>query len=587
MNSDALADAQFVMRHMLSAPRVLSALPAYAGIDGDLIDQVTEAAHEFASGVLAPLNASGDREGCRLVDGRVTTPAGFAHAWKQFVDAGWPLIAADPEDGGQGLPHVIAAVLHEAVAGANPGWDMFFSILHGGYACLRAHGSEELKSRYLRELAAGRSLVTMAMTEAHAGSDLGLARTRAIPAADGSVRLSGTKIFISGGDHDLTEQIVHLVLARLPDAPAGSRGLSLFLVPKVLPDGSRNSVVVERIEEKMGLHGSPTCTLRFDEARGWMVGEAGRGLNAMFVMMNAARIVVGLQAVGSAAAALATAEAYAAERVQGGVAIARHAAVQRLLAHTRAWTEGGRMLALWTALRLDESNEHPDQDERRIALGEVSLLTPIVKALLSEQAFAGANAALQVLGGHGYIREWGIEQRVRDLRVATLYEGTNEIQAMDLWQRKLAVDAGHALDGLLARLRNGIESPHGAEVAAASARLVGCVKTLAEADVPPGLVAPPMLKACGLVVIAALWARADDAARAASDAAFTRRKQATAKLWFAQVMPEFEALMLQLESIGRHPSEHAHVTAVAGGRVPESRSSEPLQGEPHAIDRHH
>jgi alkylation response protein AidB-like acyl-CoA dehydrogenase len=568
MSQDALRDTRFVLQQLLQAPAVLAGLPAFAEVDAELIDQVAEAAHDFADGLLAPLNAAGDREGCRLVDGDVHAPTGFAWAWSEFVEGGWPLLACHPEDGGQGLPHVVDAVLHEAISAANPGWGMYFGILHGGYACLRAHGSEELKARYLGDLASGKSLVTMALTEPQAGSDLGGCRTRATPHEDGSVRVEGTKIFISGGDHDLTHQIVHLVLARLPDAPAGSRGLSLFLVPKWLPDGARNAVVVERLEEKMGLHASPTCVLRFDGATGWLVGEPGRGLNAMFVMMNAARINVGLQGVGAAAAALAQAQDYAAERAQGGAPILRHAPVQRLLAHTRAWTEGGRMLALWTALRLDEAHAHPEAAERERALREASLLTPIVKALLTAQGFDSVSDALQVFGGHGYVGEWGIEQRLRDLRVSMLYEGTNEIQALDLWQRKLLPDHAQTLARWLARLLDGVDSPWAATASQAAERLLTGLRGAMDDDTPAGLAAPAALRACGLVLLGVLWARADAAVAQAAPDDFTRRKRATAAVFFTQLLPELEALLAQLDALRRDPVEAAALLAQAAG-VPE------------------
>ena len=560
--TDALRDTRFILRHLLHADRVYAGLPVHEAVDADLIDQVCEAAYEFTRGVLAPLNASGDREGCVLrADGQVRTPTGFPAAWRAFVQAGWPGLACHPDDGGQGLPRTLDAVLHEAVAAANPAWGMFFGILHGGYACLRAHGSDELKQRYLAAIASGETLVTMALTEAQAGSDLGQVRTRAEPQADGSVRITGTKIFISGGDHDLTPQIVHLVLARLPEAPSGSKGLSLFLVPKLLADGRRNMVTVERLEEKMGLHGSPTCVLRFDDARGWPVGEPNRGLAAMFVMMNSARINVGLQGVGAAAAALAQAEAYAAERVQGaGLAIVRHAPVQRLLARTRAWTEGGRMLALWTALRLDVAHAHPDVGERGRALREVSVATPVVKALLTEQGVAGVSDCLQVYGGHGYVSEWGIEQRLRDLRVATLYEGTNEIQALDLLQRKIAPDRGAALRELLDSL------PGGEGVAlAVTQRLLDAVEALVAAQVPAGLAAPVLLRAVGLVLLARLWAGADAAAREEGDEHLASRKQATAAVYFQQILPELDGLLVQLHALARDPAVHARAQAVAAG----------------------
>lgn len=557
MTEDALRDTRFVLHHLLHADQVLQSLPAHADTDLALIDSVCEAAQAFTQGVLAPLNASGDSEGCTLREGEVRAPAGFAAAWRAFVDAGWPALACDPGDGGQGLPQVVEAVLHEAVSAANPGWGMFFGILHGGYACLRAHGSEELKARYLADIASGEALVTMALTEAQAGSDLGLVRSRAEPQSDGSVRVAGTKIFISGGDHDLTEQIVHLVLARLPDAPPGSRGLSLFLVPKRLPDGTRNAVFVERLEEKMGLHGSPTCVLRFDGATGWRVGEPGRGLAAMFVMMNAARINVGLQGVGAAAAALAQAEAYAADRVQGGRAIREHAPVQRLLARTRAWTEGGRMLALWTALRLDVAQGHPDAEVRDQALREASVATPVIKALLTEQGVAGVHDALQVFGGHGYVREWGVEQRLRDLRVAMLYEGTNEIQAVDLLQRKVAPDGGAALRSLLAAL-----PPGDGRADVGEQRLLAALDELLRADVPAPLAAPLVLRATGLVLLARLWSAAH-AAAAAEAGAFAQRKRATADVFFQQVLPELDALLAQLAAMTRDPQAHARAQADA------------------------
>ena len=561
--TQALRDTRFVLHHLLHADRAYAGLPAYEAVDAELIDQVCEAVHEFTQGVLAPLNAAGDRAGSVLqADGQVRTPPGFPAAWQAFVQAGWPALACHPDDGGQGLPHTLEAVLHEAVSAANPGWGTFFGILHGGYACLRAHGSELLKQRYLGDMASGQALVTMALTEPQAGSDLSLVRTRAEPQADGSARLTGTKIFISGGDHDLTPQIVHLVLARLPDAPPGSKGLSLFLVPKWLPDGTRNPVTVERLEEKMGLHASPTCVLRFDGATGWLASEPERGLAAMFVMMNSARITVGLQGVGTAAAALAQAEAYAAERVQGGRAILEHAPVQRLLARTRAWTEGGRMLALWTALRLDVAHAHPQAGERERALREVSVATPVVKALLTEQGFAGVSDCLQVYGGHGYVREWGIEQRLRDLRVAMLYEGTNEIQALDLLQRKIAPDRGAALRELLDTLD---ALPGGVGLArAVMVRLLDTVDALLAAEVPAGLAAPVLLRAVGVVLLARLWGGAE-AAASEEDAPFAQRKRATAAVYFQQVVPELEGLLAQLQALAREPGSHAQALACSAG----------------------
>jgi alkylation response protein AidB-like acyl-CoA dehydrogenase len=333
-------------------------------------------------------------------------------------------------------------------------------LLHGAYECIRHHASAELKARYASKIATGEWLATMCLTEPHAGSDLGLARTRGSVQADGSYRVSGTKIFISGGEHDLTDNIIHLVLGRLPDAPAGPKGLSLFLVPKVLPNGKRNTAHCDRIEEKMGLHGSPTCVMRFDEATGWLIGEPGRGLNAMFVMMNAARLHVALQGIGLLDAAWQKADAYARERRQMRAPGARtsaeaadliidHPAVQRTLDTQRAWVDACRVLAYRTGLELDIARHHASPERRAAANRWCSLVTPVLKAMCTHQAFHGASACLQVFGGHGYVKEWGIEQIVRDSRVAMIYEGTNEIQAIDLLVRKVLPDGGAALNALM------------------------------------------------------------------------------------------------------------------------------------------
>ena len=351
-------------------------------------------------------------------------------------------------------------MLYENLSAANHGWTMAPGLLHGAYECIRHHASPALKGRYLQKLASGEWLATMCLTEPHAGSDLGLCRTKAVPLPDGRYALSGTKIFISGGEHDLTDNIVHLVLARLPDSPPGPKGLSLFLVPKFYEDGSRSAVVCERIEEKMGLHGSPTCVMRFDEATAWIVGEPGKGLNAMFVMMNAARLHVGLQGIGLLDAAWQKADAYAKERRQmrapGGSSrageadlIEAHPAVRRILDAQRAWIDAGRVLAYRTALELDIQQHHADAARRDGASRWCALVTPVLKAAWTDQAFHGASACLQVLGGHGYVREWGIEQIVRDARVAMIYEGTNEMQAIDLLLRKTLPDGGAALQALL------------------------------------------------------------------------------------------------------------------------------------------
>jgi len=451
-----LADIQHLLTTVLKAPTRWQGLAPFADTDGDLAAQVLDEAAKFVDSAIAPLQRRGDEEGCRFDGGQVHTPAGFRDAYQAFWQAGWPSLSCAPDDGGQGLPAVLECVLFEWLAGANHGWTMAPGLLHGAYECIKHHASDELKAQYLEKVATGEWLATMCLTEAHAGSDLGMVRTRGVPQPDGSARVNGSKIFISGGEHDLTDNIVHLVLARLPDAPAGPKGLSLFLMPKVLQDGSRNAVVCERIEEKMGLHGSPTCVMRFDDATGWLVGEPNKGLNAMFVMMNAARLHVGLQGIGLLEAAWQKASAYAAERRQMRAPGAKdtsliqdHPAIRRILHTQRAWIDGGRVLAYHTALQLDVAKHSTDAGERAAAQRWCALVTPVLKAALTDQAFHGASACLQVFGGHGYVREWGIEQIVRDARVAMIYEGTNEIQAIDLLVRKVLADGGSSLSVLL------------------------------------------------------------------------------------------------------------------------------------------
>jgi alkylation response protein AidB-like acyl-CoA dehydrogenase len=456
-------DMQFVLSRVLNAPAQLQALPVFAEVDSELMQQVLEEAGKFVGEVIAPLNREGDEVGAQWKEGAVTMPPGFKAAYQTFWQSGWPALAASTEDGGQGLPSVLEAMLYEMLSAANHGWTMAPGLLHGAYECLKHHASDELKAHYLHKVATGEWLATMCLTEPHAGSDLGLARTKAVPLADGQYAVSGTKIFISGGEHDLTDNIVHLVLARLPDAPPGPKGLSLFLVPKFYPDGSRSRVHCDRIEEKMGLHGSPTCVMRFDEAVCAMVGEPGKGLNAMFVMMNAARLHVALQGIGLLDAAWQKADAYAQERRQmrapgtgksAGEAdrIAEHPAVRRILDTQRAWVDAGRVLAYRTALELDQIKHSPEPAIQAAAQRWCALVTPVMKSVFTHQAFHGGSDCLQVFGGHGYVREWGIEQIVRDARVAMIYEGTNEIQAIDLLVRKVLTDGGEGINALLDNL---------------------------------------------------------------------------------------------------------------------------------------
>jgi len=547
-----IADMRFILQ-VLDAPAQLQALPAFAEVDAGLMQQVLDEAGKFVASEVAPLQRIGDETGCRFDAGVVTAPPGFRQAYQNFWQAGWPSLACAPEDGGQGLPAVLEAVLYEMLSAANHGWTMAPGLLHGAYECLRHHGSAELKARYLEKIATGEWLATMCLTEPQAGSDLGLVRTRAQPHGDGSYGISGSKIFISGGEHDLSDNIVHLVLARLPEAPPGPRGLSLFLAPKFLPDGSRNGVHCDRIEEKMGLHGSPTCAMRFDNATGWLIGEPGRGLNAMFVMMNAARLHVALQGIGLLDAAWQKAEAYAREREQMRVpgprdasrpadAIIGHPAMRRILDTQRAWIDGGRVLAYTTALELDLARHHPAAIRRDRAQRWCSLVTPVLKSAFTEQAFHGASACLQVFGGHGYIREWGIEQIVRDARVAMIYEGTNEIQAIDLLVRKVLPDGGAALGALfddLAAGSPGASLPLPPEVLRRFAVLRAVAARLASAapQAPelPYWVADDFLRALALALLAWAWSRIEAVAEPAAP-----RWSAPARALQHWILPEFD-----------------------------------------------
>jgi len=574
-----LKDIRFVLSDLLDAPAQLAQLPPFSDVDEDLMVQVAEEAGRFASEVLFPLNAVGDQEGCKYESGRVQTPPGFADAYRQFFEAGWPALACDPDYGGQGLPNTLNNVLYEMLSSSNHAWTMYPGLLHGAYACLHKHASDELKQRYLPKVVSGEWLATMCLTESQAGSDLGLLRTRATPQADGSVRITGSKIFISGGEQDMTENIVHLVLARLPDAPAGSKGISLFLVPKYLPEGDglgiRNSVTCTGIEHKMGIHGSATTSLQFDEAVGWMVGEPNRGLAAMFVMMNAARLAVGIQGLGSAETAYQNSLEYAQERLQMRAArrpphrrnepadpIIMHPAMQRLLMTQRAYVEGFRMLAYYSSLALDIAEHHPDPQIRTDKDAELALLTPIIKAMMTDQGFNGSSQALQIYGGHGFITETGIEQYLRDSRIAMIYEGTNEIQAVDLLLRKILSDGGHRLDQFLSQVEKTIEAERHSELQKQANALSSLVKNIRErvaaiaqaAHTNPELphtVAPEMLRLVGHCSIAWLWLRAGRVAlnKRSEDSVFFQAKIGTGQYYFDFILPETSQLLQIVDNV--------------------------------------
>ena len=517
-----IQDMQFVLSHVLNASDQLKSLPVFEELDDELVQQVLDEAGKFVGEVVAPLNRDGDEIGAQWQDGKVTMPPGFQAAYQMFWQAGWPALSADTEHGGQGLPTVLEIMLYEMLSAANHGWTMAPGLLHGAYECIKHYASPSLKETYLSKVGTGEWLATMCLTEPHAGSDLGLSRTKATPQADGRYTLNGTKIFISGGEHDLTDNIVHLVLARLPDAPPGPKGLSLFLVPKFYPNGERSAVHCDRIEEKMGLHGSPTCVMRFEDALAEIIGEPGKGLNAIFVMMNAARLHVAMQGIGLLDAAWQKANAYAKERRQMRAPaskqrkaksaaeadfIIEHPAIRRILDTQRSWVDGGRVLAYQTAIELDRI-KHADKETADRSQRWCALVTPVMKAAFTHQAFHGGSDCLQVLGGHGYVREWGIEQIVRDARVAMIYEGTNEIQAIDLLVRKIMTDGGQSLNQLLDDMKaeTQIETAEATQLR----KLTQSILTAAQHDSSVGhRVADDYLRAMALVMLQWAWQRID------------------------------------------------------------------------------
>ena len=569
-----LRDMQFVMHELLDAESTLKTLPPYADTGRELIDQVLEEGGKFCSEVLFPLNRSGDEEGCHWNDGAVTTPAGFRDAWEQFKAGGWPTLTCDPEYGGQGLPMTVGIAFQEMMNSGNQAWAMYPGLTHGAYDALRAHGTPEQKSLYLPKIVSGEWMATMCLTEPQCGTELGILRTKAEPQSDGTYRITGNKIFISSGEHDWAENIVHLVLARLPDAPSGTRGISLFIVPKFMPNadgslGARNAVRCARIEEKMGIHGNATCALDFDGAVGTLVGEPNKGLQAMFVMMNAARIGVGMQSLGLMEVAYQNSLDYARERLQmrsltGAKApdkpadpIIVHPDVRRMLLTQKAWAEGSRAFAFWLGLQADIATAHPDEDERAAAEELLALLTPVVKAFLTDNGFASTNLALQVYGGHGYIREWGMEQYVRDARINMIYEGTNTIQSLDLLGRKVLLDNGAKLRRFGALVDAFVEE-HGTDEEMAEfvnplselrqkveklTMEIG-MKAFGNAD-EAGAAAVDYLRVIGHLVLGWFWARMARVAldRADSGDPFYRAKLATARFYFARLLPETAGLI--------------------------------------------
>jgi len=567
---------QFVMHEVLNVVDELRQLPAHSDIDAATIDAVLEEGGKFASTVVAPLNQGGDQQGCTLdlATHEVQSPAGFKQAYAQYVAGGWPSLSCDPAFGGQGLPHLVNQSFYEMLNSSNQAWTMYPGLSHGAYECLHAHGSDAQKSMYLPKLTSGQWTGTMCLTESHCGTDLGMLRTKAEPLPDGNFRLTGSKIFISAGEHDLAENIIHLVLARLPDAPTGSRGISLFVVPKYLvnPDGSlgeRNKIFCAALEHKMGIHGNATAQIQLDGAVGTLVGLPHKGLAAMFVMMNAARLGVGMQSLGLTEVAYQNAVAYAKDRIQmrslSGVKspdqpadrIIVHPDVRKMLLTARAYAEGGRALAVWTTLQLDKELSHPDEQVRAECADLVALVTPIVKAFFTDNAWIATSHCMQVYGGHGYIRQWGMEQYVRDARINMIYEGTNTIQSLDLLGRKVLGDNGAKLKKF-GRLVSQFVEDEGTDEA--MQEFVNPLADLGEkvtkltteigmkAFKNPdevGAAAVDYLRVCGHLVFAYFWARMAKVAlsKASAGDPFYQAKLHTARFYFAKLLPETAGLI--------------------------------------------
>jgi alkylation response protein AidB-like acyl-CoA dehydrogenase len=579
-----LRDMRFVMHELLDVVPQLREIPAHAELDASTIDAVLEEGGKFAAEVLLPLNQSGDREGCTLdpATHEVRTPAGFKQAYAQYVAGGWPALSSDPAYGGQGLPHLVNQCFYEMLNSANQAWTMYPGLSHGAYECLRAHGTPEQKALYLPKLTSGVWTGTMCLTEAHCGTDLGLLRSKAEPVAGapvGTYRLSGQKIFISAGEHDLAENIAHLVLARLPDAPAGSKGISLFVVPKfnINADGSlgaRNAITCGAIEHKMGIHGNSTCQLNLDGALGTLVGEPHKGLPAMFVMMNAARLGVGNQSLGLTEVAYQNAVAYARDRLQmrslsGPKApdkpadpIIVHPDVRKMLLTARAYAEGARALAMHTVLLLDRETGHPDDAVRQACADEVALLTPVIKAFFTDNAWIATSHCMQVYGGHGFIAEWGMEQYVRDSRINMIYEGTNTIQSLDLLGRKVLGDGGKKFKAFGRRIAEFVEEEGtneamqefinpladlGDKVTKLSTELG--MKGMQNPD-EVGAAAVDYLRVVGHLCFAYFWARMAKLALARQDSGdpFYTAKLATARFYFAKLLPETAGLIRSARS---------------------------------------
>jgi len=572
-----LRDMRFVLNEVFDAPKLWQALPALAEVvDAETADAILEEAGKITANSIAPLNRSGDEEGCRWDDGAVSTPAGYREAYQLYAEGGWVGVGGDPAFGGMGMPKVISAQVEEMMNSASLAFGLYPMLTSGACLSIYAHASEELKQKYLPNMYAGVWSGSMCLTEPHAGTDLGIIRTKAEPQADGSYKISGTKIFITGGEHDLTENIIHLVLAKLPDAPAGSRGISLFLVPKVMVNedgtlGERNSLSCGSIEHKMGIQASATCVMNFDGATGWMVGEPNKGLAAMFTMMNYERLGVGIQGLATGERSYQSAIEYARERIQsraptGPVAqdkaadpIIVHPDVRRMLLTMKALNEGGRAFSSYVALQLDIAKFSDDDEARLRAEAQVALLTPVAKAFLTDMGLETTVHGQQVFGGHGFIREWGQEQLVRDCRITQIYEGTNGIQALDLVGRKIVGSGGTMYQAFVDEIRAFVASA-GADLREFTEPLKAALDNLDEltawvidqAKANPneiGAASVEYLHVFGYTAYAYMWARMAAVALAKQgEGDFYQSKLGTARFYFARLLPRIHSLTASVKA---------------------------------------
>ena len=573
-----LRDMQFVMHELLHVCDDFKTMPQHAEMDADTINAVLEEGGKFAKDVIFPLNISGDTEGCQIdqTTHAVTTPAGFKEAYTQYIEGGWAALGCDPAYGGQGLPLVVNQMFYEMLNSTNQAWTMYPGLTHGAYAALHAHGTEAQKETYLHKMTSGEWTGTMCLTEPHCGTDLGLMRTKAEAQADGTFKITGNKIFISAGEHDMAGNIIHLVLARLTDAPAGIKGVSLFIVPKFMVNadgtlGARNGIYCGGLEHKMGIHGNATAQMVLDGAIGTMVGQPNKGMNAMFVMMNAARLGVGNQSLGLTEVAYQNALAYAKDRIQmrslsgtkakdlAADPIIVHPDVRKMLLTAKAYAEGGRALSAYCAMLLEKEINHPDEKVRKDAGEMLAMLTPIVKAFITDNGHISTNACLQVFGGHGFIKEWGMEQFVRDNRINMIYEGTNTIQSLDLLGRKILGNNGATLKKF-GKLVGKLVEEEG--VNEKMAEFITPIAVLGEQMTKftteigfkgfqnpdeVGAAAVDYLRVAGHLVFGYFWARMAQVAlreiAAGNTDQFYLAKLQTARFYFAKLFPETATLM--------------------------------------------